>query len=217
MRRQPWRPAGRPARAPGLPPDSARVLRQNRGMTRAPFPLRIPLRDAFAVVFAAVIATAAVPSMAAAPVKAADAATEGRRGHGTGDAWLDARLADIDAYAIRHPDAFAAELERYAGVPRAYVHGLLAQPDWGGGDAWFACFLARATEATCRSVVRARTHAGVEAEWETVAAGFGARPGAEAYAAVRLSLADSFRRWAVPAHPDAALSRALRKRAEAGP
>ncbi len=200
-----------------MPPDSGGVLRQNRRMSRAPLPHRIPLRIALAVAFAAAMVDAAAQSPGASPANAADAAMEERRSHGTGDAWLDARLADIDAYAIRHPDAFAAELERYAGVPRAYVHGLLAQPGWGGGDAWFACFLARATEATCRSIVRGRTKAGTEAEWETVAAGFGARPGSEAYAAVRLSLADSFRRWAVPAHPDAALSRALRTRSEAGP
>lgn len=93
--------------------------------------------------------------------------------------------------------------------------GLLAQPGWAGGDAWFACFLAQATQATCRSVVRARTGGGAEADWEEIAAGFGAHPGSDAYVAVRLSLADSYRRWARPLQPDAALSRALRKRAAA--
>ena len=136
------------------------------------------------------------------------------RTRATGDAWLDGRLADIDQYAARYPEAFAAELERYAGVPRAYVHGLLAQPGWGGGDAWFACFLARATEATCRSVVRARTLAGADADWEQVADGFGARPGSPPWLAMRLALADSYRRWARPLEPDAALSRALRARAQ---
>ena len=135
--------------------------------------------------------------------------------HRTGDAWLDRQLADIDRYAARYPDAFAAELERYAGVPRAYVLGLLAQPGWAGGDAWFACFLARATEATCRSVIRARALAGADAGWEEVADGFGARPGSEAYATVRLALADSYARWARPLRPDAALKRALREREKA--
>ena len=141
-------------------------------------------------------------------------AEQAPRARATGDAWLDGRLADIDQYAARYPEAFAAELERYAGVPRAYVHGLLAQPGWGGGDAWFACFLARATEATCRSVVRARTMAGADADWEQVADGFGARPGSPPWLAMRLALADSYRRWARPLEPDARLSRALRERAQ---
>lgn len=149
---------------------------------------------------------------AAASAQAAPAETAGQPVRGTGDAWLDARLADIDRYAARYPDAFADELERYAGVPREYVGGLLAQPRWAGGDAWFACFLARAVQATCRSVVRTRTRLGPEADWEAVAAEFDAAPGSDAYARVRLALADSYRRWDRPLQPDAALRRALRER-----
>ena len=141
---------------------------------------------------------------------AAEAAA--RPARSTGDAWLDGRLVDIDRYAARYPDAFADELEHYAGVPRAYVAGLLAQPRWSGGDAWFACFLARAVQATCRSVVRTRTRLGPEADWEAVAAEFDAAPGSDAYASVRLALADSYRRWDRPLQPDAALRRALRER-----
>ncbi|GAB3509442.1 hypothetical protein [Pseudoxanthomonas daejeonensis] len=158
----------------------------------------------------------AADAVAGPTAPAPDAGAAGaQRVHATGDAWLDGRLADIDLYAERYPDAFAAELERYAGVPRAYVSGLLAQPGWHGGDAWFACFLAHATEATCRSVVRARTRAGAETTWEAVAAEFDARPGSPAYGQLRLSLADSYRRWSRPLQPDPALTRALRKRAEA--
>ncbi|MBO9716566.1 MAG: hypothetical protein J7507_07105 [Pseudoxanthomonas sp.] len=183
-------------------------------MVRAPSPIRPRLRVALAV---AVLAAA--PALVASPTQDTpgaaahgDAAQASRHAHATGDAWLDRQLADIDDYAVRYPEAFAAELERYAGVPRAYVVGLLAQPGWSGGDAWFACFLARAVEATCRAVVRSRTRAGVEADWKEIAAGFGARPGSDAYTAVRLALADSYRRWGRPLQPDAALSRALRQR-----
>jgi hypothetical protein len=178
-------------------------------MVPAPLPIRAILRLVLATALAMVVVDAAGQPAAGASQDAA------ARARATGDAWLDGRLADIDEYAARYPDAFAAELERYAGVRRAYVHGLLAQPGWGGGDAWFACFLAHATEATCRSVVRARTAAGADANWEQVAGEFGARPGSDAYSAVRLAAADSYHRWARPLKPDAALSRALRKRAEA--
>ncbi len=131
-------------------------------------------------------------------------------GHGTGDDWLDGRLADIGAYQARYPDAFAAELERHAGIPRDYLRGLLAQPGWDAGDAWLACFLAQATDASCRSVVRARAQAGTLAPWSDVLAGIGAGP--DVMAQVRLALADSYRRWARPLQPDAALVRALRQR-----
>ncbi|KAF1699443.1 hypothetical protein CSC62_00640 [Pseudoxanthomonas jiangsuensis] len=136
--------------------------------------------------------------------------------YASGDAWLDGRLADIDVYAARHPEAFLAEIERYAGVPRAYVRSLLQQPGWRAGDAWFACFLAREIEAGCRDVVRARSHAGADADWARVAEEAGAD--AAAFARLRLALADSYRRWARPLRPDAALVRALRERErEAGP
>src|SRR5690606_20329634 len=36
----------------------------------------------------------------------------------TGDAVVDARLADINAYAARYPEAFIDELERYFDAPR---------------------------------------------------------------------------------------------------
>ena len=109
-------------------------------------------------------------------------------------------------------DAFADELERHAGIPHGYTLALLARPGWQGGDAWFACFLGRAVQASCRSVVRERSRAGTDATWTAVAAGFDARPGSPAYAALRPALADSYRRWDRPLQPDAALKRALRER-----
>lgn len=150
--------------------------------------------------------TGASPDAAQAPAHADSPA------YATGDAWLDGRLADIDRYAARHPEAFVDELERHAGVPRGYTLGLLAQPGWSAGDAWYACFLGRAVEATCRSVVRARSRAGGDATWADIAAEFGAPVGSPAHAALRLSLADSYRRWDRPLQPDAALTRALRER-----
>ena len=135
--------------------------------------------------------------------------------YATGDAWLDGRLADIDAYAARYPQAFAAELERYAGIPREYTQAVRQQPGWGAGDAWLACFLARELEVSCRSLVRARARsrtAEVEGDWATVIDGIDGGPVARAR--VRLALADSYRRWARPLQPDAALDRALRQRAQ---
>jgi len=185
-------------------PDSLRPLRQNRRMPfRTSLQLRLLLLGA-TLMAAPVLASAApaAPAVVQAPAYA------------TGDAWLDERLADIDRYAARYPDAFLAEVERYAGISRGYVEGLLAQPGWRAGDAWYACFLARAVQTSCRDVVRTRTRSR-GAAWSDVAGALEA--GRDAHAAVRLALADSYRRWDRPLRPDAALERALRERAQATP
>ena len=195
-------------------PDSATGLLHNRPMPVRPLP-RLSLRAALAAGLMSLATVALAQAVAEDPAAAAaanPAAPADHHAYATGDAWIDGRLADIDAYAARYPDAFADELERHAGIPQAYTLALLARPGWHGGDAWFACFLGRAVQASCRSVVRERSRAGTDATWTAVAAGFDARPGSPAYASLRLALADSYRRWDRPLLPDAALKRALRER-----
>ena len=62
----------------------------------------------------------------------------------TGDAVLDARLADINRYGDRYRAAFVDELVRYHAAPRALVTALLADEQWAPGDLYFACALAQA-------------------------------------------------------------------------
>ena len=195
-------------------PDSATGLLHNR-----PMPVRLSPRLSLCAVLVAGLMSLATAGLArpvaegpAAAAAANPAAPADHTAYATGDAWIDGRLADIDAYAARYPDAFADELERHAGIPQAYTLALLARPGWHGGDAWFACFLGRAVQASCRSVVRERSRAGSDATWTSVAAEFDARADSPAYASLRLALADSYRRWDRPLLPDAALKRALRER-----
>ena len=195
-------------------PDSASGLLHNR-----PMPVRLSPRLSLCAVLVAGLMSLATAGLArpvaegpAAAAAANPAAPADHTAYATGDAWIDGRLADIDAYAARYPDAFADELERHAGIPQAYTLALLARPGWQGGDAWFACFLGRAVQASCRSVVRERSRAGSDATWTSVAAEFDARADSPAYASLRLALADSYRRWDRPLLPDAALKRALRER-----
>ncbi len=75
----------------------------------------------------------------------------------TGDAWVDRRLRDLNAYAPRYPDAFVDEIARYLDVPRAYVIALGQQPGWAPGDVYYACALGKVLAQPCRTVVRART------------------------------------------------------------
>ena len=195
-------------------PDSASGLLHNR-----PMPVRLSPRLSLCAVLVAGLMSLATAGLArpvaegpAAAAAANPAAPADHTAYATGDAWIDGRLADIDAYAARYPDAFADELERHAGIPQAYTLALLARPGWHGGDAWFACFLGRAVQASCRSVVRERSRAGSDATWTSVAAEFDARADSPAYASLRPALADSDRRWDRPLLPDAALQRALRER-----
>ena len=195
-------------------PGSASGLLHNR-----PMPVRLSPRLSLCAVLVAGLMSLATAGLArpvaegpAAAAAANPAAPADHTAYATGDAWIDGRLADIDAYAARYPDAFADELERHAGIPQAYTLALLARPGWHGGDAWFACFLGRAVQASCRSVVRERSRAGSDATWTSVAAEFDARADSPAYASLRLALADSYRRWDRPLLPDAALKRALRER-----
>lgn len=87
---------------------------------------------------------------------------------GTGDAWIDARLKDLNDYAPRYPDAFADEISRYLDVPRGYVVALGQQPGWAPGDVYFACALGKVLAQPCRAVVRARTH-DAENGWKGIA------------------------------------------------
>ncbi len=161
------------------------------------------------------VGAALPPPVAAAPAAAQSpytAGSEARPHYDTGDAWIDARLADIDRYATHYPEAFAAEVERYAGQPRAYVQGLVAQPGWNAGDAWYACFLARALDSACRTVVRTRARLGEAGSWSAALEALRGEDGPDTAIPLRLALADSYRRWDRTLEPDATLRRALQQR-----
>ncbi|SEM57543.1 hypothetical protein SAMN05428989_4092 [Pseudoxanthomonas sp. GM95] len=86
----------------------------------------------------------------------------------SGDAWIDARLKDLNAYAPRYPDAFVDEIARYLDVPRGYVVALGQQPGWSPGDVYYACALGKVLAQPCRVVVRARSQ-DAEDGWKGVA------------------------------------------------
>lgn len=194
-----WRPAESMARHVRV----AAPTRHNGAMSRTTLPI---------LLLAACLGIGVLPT-AHAQASAGPASEASERPHyDTGDAWLDRQLADIDRYASAYPETFAAEVERYAGASRAYVRGLIAQPGWNAGDAWYACFLARALQTDCRSVVRARARLGRQGGWTGVVAELRAENAADPHYALRLSMADSYRRWGRDLQPDAALRRALQQR-----
>ena len=156
-----------------------------------------------ALAFAAgnVHAQAAAPQAAVPAAAAPDAAPEWSPR--TGDAWVDAVLADINAYARRYPDAFADELERYRGAPRADVAALLADDAWAPGDVYFACALAQAIGRSCRYVAGEREEHPDEG-WGALAQRLGVAPGSPDFHALKDGFTGAYARWARPLPPPVA-------------
>ncbi|WP_133000403.1 hypothetical protein [Luteimonas arsenica] len=119
----------------------------------------------------------------------------------TGDAVVDARLADVAVYAARYPDAFVDELVRYFDAPRPLIEDLLEKQGRGPGDLYYACALARVSGRPCRGVLEARAAAPDEA-WEDIARTLGVQPGDARARRLREGIAESYARWGRPL-PDA--------------
>lgn len=139
----------------------------------------------------------------AAPKPAAQALPAPEWSPRTGDAWVDAVLADINAYGGRYPDAFTDELVRYRGAPRDVVAALLADPAWTPGDVYFACALGQAIGRSCRYVADEwRAHPGEG--WGALAQQLGIKPGSPQFHALKDGFADAYGRWGRPLPPASA-------------
>lgn len=121
----------------------------------------------------------------------------------SGDAWIDRRLDDIDAYAARYPAAFIDELVRYFDVPRALVAERISAKRTMPGDVYYACALAQVAGKPCRGVLAAweRDQTG---GWGPVAERLGVVVSAEHAARLRQSIERSYRHWARPQPASAA-------------
>ncbi|WP_081770213.1 hypothetical protein [Luteimonas huabeiensis] len=170
-----------------------------------------PPRIAPAWLLAIALATAGPVVAQAPPAQGAEATGDAEAvaaGPRTGDAWVDAQLADIDRYAARHRRALADELVRYRDTPRAFADELLGREDWSAGEAYFACALAQVVGRPCRAVVAARDR-DRDRPWAELAEELGAAPGSAPYRRLKEGIAASYRRWARPLALDAELRRAI--------
>jgi len=123
---------------------------------------------------------------------------------GTGDAWVDATLLDIDRYAARYPDAFTDEMVRYHGAPRELVGELLLDRDWSAGDIYFACTLAQFAGQPCRNAVAQRERDASQ-DWQAIAQRFGVASDTDAFHRIKRAIVLSYQRWARPLKVDASL------------
>lgn len=126
-----------------------------------------------------------------APAEAADAPPPG-----TGDAWIDLRLADMDRYAARYRQAFVDEIARYLEAPRELLVDALDR-GMRPGDVYYACALARAAGRACRGVIDA-WRANADRGWPGVAGQLDLEPGDALHARIREDIEASYRRWARP-------------------
>ncbi len=151
------------------------------------------------LLLAALLLPVVGPGLAAQkPHPAASAAAD----VGTGDRWIDQRLADIDLYVQRYPGSFLDEVGRYGGVRRGYAEALLVNQHWQAGDIYFACFMAQALGRPCRELVRARTAAG---SWNAALQALPTPPDNLAFRDVRHRLVASYDHWDRPVTLDAVL------------
>lgn len=132
----------------------------------------------------------------------------------SGDAWVDAQLADVNAYGTRWPAPFADELVRYQGAPRDLVDALLRQR-WAPGDIYFACALAQASGRPCRAVAEEWSQHHDEG-WGALAQRLGIAPGSPAFHQLKRGFVPSYDRWGRPIQLDATLCSDFPER-EAGP
>ena len=131
----------------------------------------------------------------------------------SGDAWVDAQLADINRYGLRYRESFIDEMTRYHGAPRALV-GELLQRRWAPGDIYFACALAQLAGRPCRYVAEQweRDHA---LGWGAIAQRMGIRPGSPEFHRLKRGFVPSFDRWGRPIELDASLAADFPGRAHA--
>ena len=132
----------------------------------------------------------------------------------TGDAWVDAWLGDMNAYAHRYRDPFIDEVVRYQGAPRALVDELLVRRRWAPADVYYACAIAREVGRPCDAVA-ADWQQHRDQGWAMVAQRQGIRPGSPEFRRLKQGLVPTYDRWARPILLDAELQRIYPNRGKA--
>lgn len=121
---------------------------------------------------------------------------------GTGDAWLDTYLLDINDYGRQYRAAFVDELVRYRAAPRAMAVQLLDEGGWRPGDLYLACAVAQRRGRPCRYVVERFDQS---QGWAPLLQAQGMPAGSAELHGIKRALVETYRRWARPILLDVAL------------
>lgn len=133
----------------------------------------------------------------------------------TGDVWVNTWLTDMNQYGQRYQPSFIDEMNRYYGVPRDYVGGLLGQAGWSPGDVYMACAIAQILGRPCSYVVDQynqyydnRPGQG----WGVMAQRLGIKPGSPEFHRLKAGMVRTYDRWDRPIVIDRDLERTFPNR-----
>lgn len=119
----------------------------------------------------------------------------------TGDAWVDARLGDINLFASGNLDGFVDEVVVGFGAPRPLVREYIVERRWAPADVYYACAIAHYTRRPCIEVIRVWESDHGQG-WGAVAQRLGIKPGSPAFHALKGEVGKSHEKWqgGRPAH-----------------
>lgn len=119
---------------------------------------------------------------------------------GTGDAWLDGRLGEVNQYGHSYRDPFVSEVVTL-GAPRSLVVELLDGRGWAPADIYMACQIASVLGIECGQVVE-RYDADPGHGWGRIAQDMGIKPGSAEFHALKRGTVSTYDRWGYPIQVD---------------
>ena len=112
----------------------------------------------------------------------------------TGDAGVDVRLGDFNAFAARDRDGFIDEIVDSYGAPRHLVREYLIDRGWPPGDIYYGCALAHHTGRPCLEVLHLYEHDRGQG-WGVIARRLGIKPGSSEFHALKDGVGRSHGKW----------------------
>lgn len=105
----------------------------------------------------------------------------------SGDAWVDARLGDLNVFAAGNMDGFIDEVVVSYGAPRYLVREYVVDRRWPPGDVYYACAIAHALRRPCIEIIEVwgRSHG---RGWGVIAQELGIKPGSPEFHALKGSM-----------------------------
>jgi hypothetical protein len=102
----------------------------------------------------------------------------------TGDAWVDARLGDINVFATGNTEGFIDDVVVSYGAPRVLVRELYFERHWAPGDIYYACELASMLGRPCLEIVDIYERDRGQG-WGVIAQRLGIKPGSAEFHAMK--------------------------------
>jgi hypothetical protein len=127
----------------------------------------------------------------------------------TGDAFIDARLGDVNVFGRGDTDGFIDEIVVSFGAPRYLVRELIEDRRWAPGDVYYACALAYQLKKPCGYVsdIYQKDHA---QGWGVIAKRLGIKPGSPEFHTMKKNINGGYMRMDGKAKSKAATQKAAK-------